>query len=252
MLRFADRRAGVAVFERFTDSSRRLVVLAQEECRLLRDQAIRSEHLLLAMLREPDSEPGRVLGGFGVTLDRARDAVQQRLVTGGKPRGNAQGQIPFTRNGKHIMHLGSEEAALLGLQVVTPSLLLCGMLSLDECGAVAVLRALGVDLPPLVAAAERAALEWDPAADHAPAPPLATRGWTRAEAQPRRVPPGLRELARLLEEVAGERDRLERAVLRYGRHDDGCAGAAACTCGLQGLLDDIIVSGGDEEAPPTT
>ncbi|MGI8416146.1 MAG: Clp protease N-terminal domain-containing protein, partial [Nakamurella sp.] len=40
------------MFERFTDGARRVVVLAQEESRLLNHPFIGTEHLLLGLLRE--------------------------------------------------------------------------------------------------------------------------------------------------------------------------------------------------------
>ena len=60
------------MFERFTESARRVVVLAQEESRLLGHRDLGVEHLLLGLLRGDDSTARTVLG---VTQGAAHDAV---------------------------------------------------------------------------------------------------------------------------------------------------------------------------------
>lgn len=237
------------MFELFSDDSRRVVELAQEECRELVDHQIRSEHLLLGLLREPGSDGESVLAAFGVAWDGVREEVLRRMPDG-KPRGrDASGHIPFTPNAKRVMQHGVAEATRLGRESVTPALLLCGLLSVEGCGAVAVLRALGVDVAQLASAAERAALEREPATRGRRAPVAGMRDVVGAADQSRTVPAGLRDLADLLETVARQRDRLGHALLRYGRHDDDCAGAATCTCGLQRLLNEVLDSGGGAGGP---
>jgi ATP-dependent Clp protease ATP-binding subunit ClpC len=59
------------MFERFTNQSRRVVVLAQEEARRLGHNYIGTEHLLLGLLHEGKGSAARVLEAMDVTLDSA-------------------------------------------------------------------------------------------------------------------------------------------------------------------------------------
>ena len=49
----AGRGVLIEVFERFTDRARRVVVLAQEEARMLNHRYIGAEHILLGLGRRP-------------------------------------------------------------------------------------------------------------------------------------------------------------------------------------------------------
>ena len=63
------------MFERFTDRARRVVVLAQEEARMLNHNYIGTEHILLGLIREGDGVAAQVLVASGVDLNRARQQV---------------------------------------------------------------------------------------------------------------------------------------------------------------------------------
>lgn len=91
------------MFERFTEQSRRVVVLAQDEARRLNHHYIGTEHLLLGLLREEDGLAARVLESLGVTLDRIREQVA-RLVGAGEEV--TSGQIPFTPRAKKVLGSG--------------------------------------------------------------------------------------------------------------------------------------------------
>jgi ATP-dependent Clp protease ATP-binding subunit ClpA len=66
-----------AMFERFTGRARRVVVLAQEEARMLNHNCIGTEHLLLGLLREGDGVAPQVLVRLGADLNRVRQRVIQ-------------------------------------------------------------------------------------------------------------------------------------------------------------------------------
>ena len=70
------------MFERFGDRSRRVVVLAQEEARLLGHRHIGTEHLLLGLIHEESGVPATVLAAAGVTLDAARVQVAEIAGSG--------------------------------------------------------------------------------------------------------------------------------------------------------------------------
>lgn len=99
------------MFERFTERSRQVVVLAQEEARTLKHNYIGTEHLLLGLLREEEGLAARVLESFDVTEDRVR-ALVIKVVGAGEEV--ADGQIPFTPRSKRILELALREALSLG------------------------------------------------------------------------------------------------------------------------------------------
>jgi ATP-dependent Clp protease ATP-binding subunit ClpC len=70
------------VFERFTDRARRVVVLAQEEARLLGHNYIGTEHLLLGLVADGDGDGVQVLDRLGAPAVAVREAVLS-LVHGG-------------------------------------------------------------------------------------------------------------------------------------------------------------------------
>ena len=88
------------MFERFTNRTRHVVVLAQEEARQLDHNYIGTEHILLGLLGEPDEPAGRTLRGFGMTLDAARQEVTDLVGAG---RRSPRGHIPFTPRAKKTL-----------------------------------------------------------------------------------------------------------------------------------------------------
>jgi ATP-dependent Clp protease ATP-binding subunit ClpC len=117
------------MFERFTDAARRVIVLAQEESRLLNHDYIGTEHLLLGLLREPDGAAGRVLTSFGITVEWAR--AQVTAVT---PPGDSvpAGNIPFTPRAKKMLELSLREALALGHGYIGTEHLLLGLIREGE------------------------------------------------------------------------------------------------------------------------
>ena len=67
------------MFERFTDRARRVIVLAQEEARLLNHGYIGTEHILLGLIREGDGVAAQVLVKLGADRNRVRQQVIQLL-----------------------------------------------------------------------------------------------------------------------------------------------------------------------------
>src|ERR1700753_2995430 len=98
------------MFERFTGRARHVVVLSQEEARLLEHNYIGTEHILLGLLGEPESVAGVVLDRFGFTREGVRDKVVQAVGRGKKP---LSGHIPFTPRAKKVMELSLREALSL-------------------------------------------------------------------------------------------------------------------------------------------
>jgi ATP-dependent Clp protease ATP-binding subunit ClpC len=117
------------MFERFTNRARHVVVLAQEEARLLNHNYIGTEHILLGLLGEPDSIGGKVLGDFGLTRDDGREAVRQRV---GRGKSSQTGHIPFTPRAKKTLELSLREALSLGHNYIGTEHILLGLIREGE------------------------------------------------------------------------------------------------------------------------
>jgi ATP-dependent Clp protease ATP-binding subunit ClpA len=135
---------GADMFERFTDRARRVVVLAQEEARLLRHNYIGTEHLLLGILAEGDGTAYRALHELGLTLELGRQQVEAIIGTGKKA---LSGHIPFTPRAKKVLELSLREALKLGHNYIGTEHILLGILREGEGVAAQVLAGLGDDLP---------------------------------------------------------------------------------------------------------
>ena len=132
------------VFERFTDRARRVLVLAQEEARLLGHDYIGTEHLFLALLHEGEGVAGRVLATLGVTLVDARDRVRALV---GPTTDEPKGSPPFTPRAKKVLELSLREAIQLGHDHIGTEHLLLGLVREGEGVAAQALVGMGQDLP---------------------------------------------------------------------------------------------------------
>lgn len=99
------------MFERFTESARRAVVLAQEEARALKHEYIGTEHILLGILREEKSLGAQVLESLDVRVEHVRAQVIRMVGTGEQ---DPSSQLPFTPGAKRILELALREALTLG------------------------------------------------------------------------------------------------------------------------------------------
>jgi ATP-dependent Clp protease ATP-binding subunit ClpC len=126
------------MFERFTNRARHVVVLAQEEARLLNHNYIGTEHILLGLLGEPESIAGTVLESFGITLDIGRREVEERIHLGKK---QPSGHIPFTPRAKKVLELSLREALQLGHNYIGTEHILLGLIRENEGVGVQILRA---------------------------------------------------------------------------------------------------------------
>jgi ATP-dependent Clp protease ATP-binding subunit ClpC len=131
------------MFERFTDQSRRAVVLAQEEARRLNHDHIGTEHVLAGLLREKPGTTARTLEASGITLDAVREQIETLTGRGQEP---PREHIPFTPRAKKGFELALREATGHGRHIIGTGHLLLGLIGQDDCVAVQLLGALGADL----------------------------------------------------------------------------------------------------------
>ena len=131
------------MFERFTDRARRVVVLAQEEARMLNHDYIGSEHILLALIHEDGGVAAQALGSLGVTEEAARQQVEE--IIGRGQQDPPHGHIPFTPRAKKVLQLSMREAIALGHAYIGTEHILLGLVREDDGVAVRVLNGLDVD-----------------------------------------------------------------------------------------------------------
>jgi ATP-dependent Clp protease ATP-binding subunit ClpC len=131
------------VFERFNDDGRRVVVLAQEEARLLDHNSIGTEHVLLALLRAPETVAAEALQSLDISLAAARAEVEVIVVPGTDA---PSGHIPFTPRAKKVLELSLREALQLGHDHIGTEHILLGLIGEGQGVAAQVLVKLGADL----------------------------------------------------------------------------------------------------------
>src|SRR5215208_7332246 len=136
------RRKERIVFERFTERARQVVVLAQEEARILKHNYIGTEHILLGLLREDEGLAARVLESLDVGVEEVR-AQLARIV--GEGDEVTSGQIPFTPRAKKVLDLSLREALSLGHNYIGTEHLLLGLARENEGVAARILLDFGVD-----------------------------------------------------------------------------------------------------------
>ena len=125
------------MFERFTGRARHVVVLAQEEARLLNHNYIGTEHILLGLLGEPDSIGGTVLESFGITRDGVRVEVEEKIGLG---KSQPTGHIPFTPRAKKTLELSLREALAIKHNYIGTEHILLGVIREGEGVGAQILR----------------------------------------------------------------------------------------------------------------
>jgi DNA-binding CsgD family transcriptional regulator len=131
------------MFERFTDRARRVVVLAQEEARMLNHNYIGTEHILLGLIHEGEGVAAQALEGLGIDLGAVRRQVEEII---GQGQSVPTGHIPFTPRAKKVLELSLREALQLGDDYIGTEHILLGLVREGEGVAAQVLEKLGANL----------------------------------------------------------------------------------------------------------
>jgi ATP-dependent Clp protease ATP-binding subunit ClpC len=131
------------MFERFTDRARRVVVLAQDEARMLGHNYIGTEHILLGLIHEGDGVAAKALTTMGIGLEATRQQVESII---GRGQGAPKGHIPFTPRAKKVLELSLREALQLGHDYIGTEHILLGLIREGDGVAAQVLAGFGADL----------------------------------------------------------------------------------------------------------
>lgn len=242
------------MFERFTDRARRVVVLAQEESRMLNHDRIGTEHLLLGLLRD-DSETARALEHAGISLIAARGQLEQ---SPGRGRKGPSGHIPFTARAKKSLELALQVSQRLGGQSIGSPHLLRAILEMPDSSAQQLLKVFSVNIDELAVVADNLAQN-DAEAGTFDSPHLRVSRADRLARQAA-VAPAARygsaddiaaDINSLATELAGRQNRLAAGLRYYGRHRAGCEpdSERGCTCGLEELLSEVDPSSAPQQDP---
>ncbi len=133
----------VNLFERFTDRARRVLVLAQEEAKLLHHNYIGTEHILLGLVHEGDGIAAKALESLGVTLEGLREEVVKLAEPSSGPTPNSPA---FTVSAKKVLEYSLREALQLGHNYIGTEHMLLGLVREGEGTGSKVLMNLGIDL----------------------------------------------------------------------------------------------------------
>src|ERR1700724_1287777 len=141
--KMSEQESEGAMFERFTDRARRVVVLAQEEARMLNHNYIGTEHILLGLIHEGEGVAAKALESLGISLEAVRQQVEEII---GQGQQAPSGHIPFTPRAKKVLELSLREALQLGHNYIGTEHILLGLIREGDGVAAQVLVKLGADL----------------------------------------------------------------------------------------------------------
>jgi ATP-dependent Clp protease ATP-binding subunit ClpC len=206
------------MFEKFSDRARRVVVLSQEEARLLDHNYIGTEHILLGLVREDQGVAARALGSLNIRLDAVRRDVEEMIGQGESPPSD---HIPFTPGAKKVLELSLREAIQLGHNYIGTEHILLGLLREGEGVACQVLVKLGASLPKVRARVIQLIAE---------GPGEGTGGWVF---RPSSELAAVLDEAHRVAEATGESEVMPiHLFLAAVEHPDGAAGRMLRTVGV--------------------
>jgi len=130
-------------FEKFSESARRVLSLAQEEAQRFNHNYIGTEHILLGIVRESEGVAAKVLSNLGVELGKIRSAVEFII---GRGERSASGEIGLTPRAKKVIELAVDEARRLNHHYISTEHLIIGLMREGEGVAAGVLDSFGVTL----------------------------------------------------------------------------------------------------------
>ncbi len=131
------------MFERFSDRARRVVVLAQEEARMLNHNYIGTEHLLLGLMHEGEGVAAKALESLGISLEAVRQQVGEII---GQGQQAPSGHIPFTPRAKKVLELSLREVQQLGDNYIGTEHILLGLIREGGGVGAQILVKLGAEL----------------------------------------------------------------------------------------------------------
>ncbi|AKP65266.1 ATP-binding protein [Levilactobacillus koreensis JCM 16448] len=130
----------------FTPSAKSVLVLAQEQAKYFKHQAVGTEHLLLALTIEKNGIANKVLQQFSVTDDDVREEIERFTGYGTLANVDKDSYLPYSPKAKAMLALAGDEAKRLGATKIGTEHLLLALLSDETILSSRILKNLNVEL----------------------------------------------------------------------------------------------------------
>ena len=140
---FKDRKGTGAMWDKFTEHARRVIILAQGKAEELNHSYVDTEHILYALMQDEDSFAVKVVAGLGVQRESLVQALTELFMP--ERRGRSK-DIAFTPSSKRVLELSFEEARGLGHAHIGTEHLLLGLIREGEGIAARLLKDKGVTM----------------------------------------------------------------------------------------------------------
>jgi ATP-dependent Clp protease ATP-binding subunit ClpC len=131
------------MFGRFTERSRRVLSLAEENAINLNHNYVGTEHILLGLVKEGQGIAAKVLNDVGITEDKVIEKIKDMI---GEGKQSIIGPVGLTPRSKKILNLAMDEARRLGHNYIGTEHLLLGLIREGEGVAVRILLELEVNI----------------------------------------------------------------------------------------------------------
>ncbi|MFD1432669.1 ATP-dependent Clp protease ATP-binding subunit [Lacticaseibacillus yichunensis] len=186
----------------FTPSATNVLMIAQQQAQYFHHHAVGTEHLLMALVREPDGIAGKTLRQLGITEDDVHDEIERFTGYGTVDASAKQSDsyLPYSPKGKEILSFAGDEAKRLGALKIGTEHILLGLLREDDILAARILQNLDLSLSKTRQLVLKKMGISDAAAKRRPAGPRAANGARPAS----QGTPTLDGLARDLTQLARE------------------------------------------------
>ncbi|QMU08017.1 ATP-dependent Clp protease ATP-binding subunit [Levilactobacillus suantsaii] len=130
----------------FTPSAKSVLVLAQEQAKYFKHQAVGTEHLLLALTIEKNGIANKVLQQFSVSDDDVREEIERFTGYGTLDNTDKDSYLPYSPKAKAMLAIAGDEAKRLGATKIGTEHLLLALLSDETILSSRILKNLNVEL----------------------------------------------------------------------------------------------------------
>lgn len=128
----------------FTESAKTVLVLAQEQAKYFKHQAVGTEHLLLALTMEPQGVAAKILEQFDVTESVVREEIELFTGYGNLHREYATSYLPYSPKAGDMLQLAIKKATEFKQERVGTEHILLALISDESILATRILHDLGV------------------------------------------------------------------------------------------------------------
>ena len=129
----------------YTPSAKNVLVVAQEQAKYFKHQAVGTEHLLLALAIEKEGIASKVMQQFNVVDDDIKSQIEQFTGYGTLSRAEKESYLPYSPKAAEILRLANESAVKLHQERTGTEHLLLALLSDETIFSSRILINLGVN-----------------------------------------------------------------------------------------------------------